>query len=474
MTDERRKKRRKARKIKAKIRSHMNIGTILFFLMVVYLLVNLISMLGKSKLAYYEVSRSEISDTIKGTGVILREEKVITSTEEGYINSYLSDGGRVKANGIVYTLDKTGQIQEEINQILEKNKKTTKEEEGRIREDLRNFADGYRDADFYMVSETQNKIQHDLLSYTGSLLSQNKKALEKKYGKGCYIEVKSSETGLVSYSSDGLENLTRENVRKSIFDRKVHMEDLQSKEISKPGSKVYRLVTSQKWNLIVPLSEEDYNRMKNLYEKGETSIPIKVDKDGFEITVPFECYEEKGQGYLDLQFSDYVQRYLNQRYLSIGILLVQGKGLKIPASSLVEKQAFRIPKDYLTEGGNTEKKDHVNVIYRNRKGEQRSKQISVKILKNKKDEDTVTIFSSELKEGDRIRKINEASTFPLSKSVTVYGCYTINSGYAVFSYVEITERNEDYCIFNSDTSEVQLYDRIILNSNSIHENDIIY
>lgn len=472
MADTKRINRRKARKIKAKIRTHMNIGTILLFLMVIYLLLNLVSMLSKSKLAYYEVSTSEISDTIKGTGVILREEKVITSKEEGYINSYLSDGGRVKANGIVYTLDKTGQIQDEIQRILEDNKKTTKEEEGRIREDLRNFTDGYRDSDFYMVSETQNKIQHDLLSYTGSLLSQNKKELEKKYGKGCYIEVRSAETGLVSYSSDGLENLTKETLRKSIFDRKVHMEDLQTNEKALAGTKVYRLITSQKWNLIVPLSEEDYNRMNDLSQKGQTKIQITVDKDGFVTSVPFECYKEKGQGYLDLQFSNYVQRYLNERYLSIGILLVQGKGLKIPASSLVEKQAYRIPKDYLTEGGNTEKKDHVNVIYRNRKGEQRSKQVAVKIV-NEQD-GTVTIFSNELKEGDRIRNINEASTFPLSKSVTVYGCYTINSGYAVFSYVEITERNEDYCIFDSETSEVQLYDRIILNSNSIHENDIIY
>ena len=65
-------------------------------------------------------------------------------------------------------------------------------------------------------------------------------------------------------------------------------------------------------------------------------------------------------------------------------------------------------------------------------------------------------------------------TYSLDKTAVCYGVYSVNSGYAIFSYVDIAERNEDYCIVNEESSEIRLYDRIVLNSNTISENEIIY
>lgn len=463
-----------ANKRKTNWRKHINIGTIMFLLIVVYLIGNLITLMFKSKLAVYEVSKSEISDTIKGTGIIIREEQLIKSTDEGYVNCYLGDGDRVKANGIVYTLDKTGQIQNEINKILEENKKTGKEEQDKINDDLRTFSDGYDDADFFMVSETKNEIAHDLISYTGVLLSKNKKKLEKKYGKDCYIEGKSEKTGLVSYSSDGLEGLNLKTLRKSVMNRKIHMKELRTNEKITSGAPVYRLTTSQEWKLAIPLSKEDYTRMSNLAENQISTLKVTIEKDAFHTVVPFEVYEQNNEQYLILNFSDYVQRYLNQRYLSVEILLVQQSGLTIPESSLVKKSAFRIPKDYLTGGSNSNNNNNVNVVYTDKKGREKLKQVSVRMIEEDTEKGTVTVFSTSLKKGDRIRNVESATTYSLDKDMMIYGVYTINSGYAVFSYVKIEERNEDYCIVNSDESEIQLYDRIVLNSNTIHENEIIY
>jgi len=70
--------------------------------------------------------------------------------------------------------------------------------------------------------------------------------------------------------------------------------------------------------------------------------------------------------------------------------------------------------------------------------------------------------------------VEDATTYSLDKVSVSYGVYTVNSGYAVFSHVDISERNEDYCIVNEATSEIKLYDRIVLNSNTISENEIIY
>lgn len=48
-----------------------------------------------------------------------------------------------------------------------------------------------------------------------------------------------------------------------------------------------------------------------------------------------------------LSFDNYIQRYLNQRYLSVSLTLSETNGLKIPSSSLVKKSVYRIPKVFL-------------------------------------------------------------------------------------------------------------------------------
>ena len=477
------------KKKRRKWQSYINIGSLVFILIVIYLSACVVRYVIKRPLAVYEVSNSEISDIIRGTGIILRTEEVYPLSEDGYVNSYLSDGDRVRNNGIVYILDKTGEIQKEMNHLLEDSDQTNNLEIDKIQDDLDDFTASYDDSDFYMVTEVRNELNHDIVSYTGNVLSSYKDELEKKFGKDCYVEVRSPASGLVSYSSDGLEGLTIDDVKKDLFDNTSHhMEELRTSELKKAGSNAYRLTTSQDWQIVLPLSSDDYERIYNLYENGETTVDIVIEKDDLELTVPFECIQKEDQGYVVLSFDNYVQRYLNQRYLQVKILLIKGSGLKIPSSSLVERQMFRIPSNYLVEGSNSNVKNHLNLLYLNKKGEKLTKQVAVEIVHMKAEEaesdqdeteveektEMVSFFCDELKVGDQIRNLEENTTYTLSKSYIGYGVYTVNSGYAIFDFVDIVQRNEDYCIVNEETSDIELYDRIILNSSSVKENDIIY
>ncbi len=455
-------------------RSHINIGTVLFFLIVIYLAGNVIRYISKSKHAIYEVNQSEISDVIQGNGIILREEKVITTKEDGYISSYLAEGEHVRAKGIVYTIDKNGKIQDEINRILKENNTSLNLEKTQIFEDLRNFTEGYDSMNFYTVSETKNAIDHDILSYSGNLLSKNKKLLEKKFGKGCYVEVRSKASGLVSYSSDGLEKMTEDSLDSRVFNNAKHMEDLRTNQYCEKGTKAYRITTSQKWRLLIQVTDSEYDRMKTLYDGGTTYVKATIRKDNFSVKVPFDCLENKSGKYIRLNFTNYVHRYLNQRFLDVEILLLQGKGLKIPASSLVSRKVYRIPESYLSLGANQGSDNHVNVVYKDKKGREKLRQVTVNVVKQGEGDNIAGVYSQELKAGDVIKNIETKETYTLGKTVNTYGVYTVNSGYAVFNYVIIKERNEDYCIIDSERSEVKIYDRIILNSDSINENEIIY
>ncbi|MFR9000406.1 MAG: hypothetical protein ACLVIY_08395 [Anaerobutyricum soehngenii] len=66
-----------AKQKKKSVHMHMNLGTLIFLIIVIYLMAYILSYLGKSKLAIYEVSASDIVDSIEGTGVILRKETLV-------------------------------------------------------------------------------------------------------------------------------------------------------------------------------------------------------------------------------------------------------------------------------------------------------------------------------------------------------------------------------------------------------------
>ena len=100
-----------AKKRERKRLSVINMGTLVFLVIIIYLTAYVIQYLGKEKLAIYEVSASNMSEEIRGTGLILRQESLMTTGETGYVNYYVKDGSRVKKDGIVYTLDTTGKLQ---------------------------------------------------------------------------------------------------------------------------------------------------------------------------------------------------------------------------------------------------------------------------------------------------------------------------------------------------------------------------
>ena len=164
-----------AKKKEKKRVSVINLGTIVFLVIIIYLTAYVIQYLGKEKLAIYEVSESNISENISGTGMILREESLITTDKKGYVNYFVKDGSRVKKDGTVYMLDTTGKLQSYLNELLKEKDTVSAEETQQVYEDLRTFSDSFTDNNFSAIYEAKNEINHDLMSYTDTILAENKK-----------------------------------------------------------------------------------------------------------------------------------------------------------------------------------------------------------------------------------------------------------------------------------------------------------
>lgn len=461
-----------AKKIGRKRLSVINLGTVVFLVIIIYLTAYVIRYLGKEKLAIYEVSESNMSENISGTGMILREETLITTEEKGYVNYYVKDGSRVKKDGIVYTLDTTGKLQAYLNELLEEKTTVSDEEKQQVYEDLQAFSDSFSDDNFSEVYEAKSEINHDLMSYTDTILADNKDQLEEKFGSGSYVEVRAGESGLVSFFSDGMEDITDSTFTKEDFANGSKMKDLRSRKKLSAGSPVYRMVTGQNWTLVIPVNKDDYNRMKNLEKKDIHTVQVTFRADNFVTKADFECQKKEDSCYVMLEFDNYVQRYINQRYLSVRLQLSETSGLQIPASSLVQKDVYKIPAEYMTKGSNSSSDNQVNVLSENKNGEEILTQVTV--TKYRTEGENVLIASDKLEAGDRISNVEKAKTYTLKETSVLQGVYVVNRGYAEFKPVTILERTEDYCIISADDSDVELYDRVILNSETIKEDQVIY
>ena len=154
------------------------------------------------------------------------------------------------------------------------------------------------------------------------------------------------------------------------------------------------------------------------------------------------------------------------------LLLSETDGLKIPSSSLVTKKVYKIPQKYLTRGSNSSSSSQVNVMTTNKKGVKVLTQVPVTVYRT---EDIYVLISTDgLKDGDIISNLDMTETYTLRQTKDIQGVFMVNRGYAVFKPVVILERNEDYCIVSAEESKLELYDRVILNSDTIKENQVIY
>lgn len=455
-----------------KRRAHINIGTLVFLGIVIYLTASVIRDLGREKLAVYEVLESVIDDEIKSSGVILRSESVEKTDQEGFVNYYLKDGAKVKDGGLIYTLDSSGKLTSYLNGLAKEKNEISQEEKARVFADLKALSESFSDNNFAEIYSVKNTINYDLMSYSDTIISDNKEEITKRFGKSSYVEVKAPKDGLISYFSDGLEGLSEKNLDQSVFNQKAQMEDLRSKEKVKADTPVYRLIKSQKWQLALTISEDEYNRLINMKKRDINTVEVTVLKDNFTTRTTFDCKKKRDGYYAILSFQDYVQRYMNQRYLTVRLLLSETKGLKIPSSSIVEKDVYKIPARYLTRGSDSDSDNQINIMSVDKKGEKTLKQQPVTVYR--RENEYVYIGTDGLKKGNIISSLDKTDRFPLVETTKLSGVYMVNRGYAVFEAVNIIRRNEDYCIISPEDSSVVLYDRIILNSNTIKENAVIY
>ena len=232
---------------------------------------------------------------------------------------------------------------------------------------------------------------------------------------------------------------------------------------------VYKLCTSENWSLVIPvdsargakLLEEEYVKvrfLKNQYESwGKVYMLTNAD----------------GNSYLRLDFNNSMITFINDRFLEVELIVEDETGLKIPLSSIVQKDFFLIPEDFLIPGGNNGGDSIMRQCYLE-DGTISSELLEVEVYNYASESKEYYLDSSVLNAGDILYKLDGQETYVISKRATLIGVYNMNKGYADFKQVNILYQNDEYAIVKSNTKYgLNVYDYIVLDAASVTDDQFI-
>ncbi|MCM1158952.1 MAG: hypothetical protein NC300_12290 [Bacteroidales bacterium] len=449
----------------------LNIGTIIFIIIFLYVLICVVTSLQKENLSIYEVQNSYIDTNINTTALIVREETLVTAESSGYVSYYVRDGEKIGKNKTIYTVDETGSVYEKIKDADTDALSMSNEGLAEVRTRISNFENYFDYSDFSEVYNFRYDIENAVLELTNEAMIEQLTCLDDNtVSSSTYKKVSTKEAGIITYYQDGYEDFDVHNFKADDVDKSTYKKTtLKTGEIINQGEPVYKLITSENWYLVAPVSESEANSLKD-----NQTVRINIHNSSKNITCNFELTKKGNASFIIISLNQQMVNYINSRYIDIVILMDQNNGLKIPNTSITEKEVYKIPTSYLSKGSDSTAEDFVNIKKLDENGEVTIKQIAPDIYK--RDENFCFVDPNDFKAEDVLVNTDTNETRAVSglETATVNGVFCVNQGVAAFRYIDIHYQDDEYTIVNADVPySIAWYDRIVLNQSMVKENQII-
>lgn len=448
---------------------NLNIGMIFFAVILIYIIICVYMFFSQKQIYGYEVKNGSLSESNVYEAIALREETIVNSDYSGYINYFAKEGERTGAYKLVCTVDESGQILELVNSADGNDVLLSESDLSEIRNEVAGFSGSFQKNNFSSTYDFKFNVQGSVLKLANSNLLNN---ISDLYGKsiGSSINIcNAPQSGIVVYSVDGFENFTADDVTAEWFEKENYQKtQLINNDIVESAQPIYKLATNEHWSLIFPLEEtraqelleEEYVKVKFLKNQNESwgKVNVITGKDN--------------ETYLELSFTNSMITFATDRFVDIELITDIETGLKVPNSSIVEKEFFLIPTKYVEKNGSSGELGVLRETY-NEDGSVIPEFIAVNIYNEANNE--YYVDDSVLRRGDKLLKTNSTETFTVSKAGTLVGVYNINKGYADFKQIQILNQNEEYSIIKSNTNYGLIaYDHIVLDAESVNEDEFIY
>ena len=438
-----------------------NVGTIIFAVLFIYLIIVMVSFFMQKKVATYEVTTGDLSSYYSYQALAIRNETVVQASSSGSVTYFAGENSKVGAKSVVYALDKSGNLFQDIAKQAEDCTEDlfSPEKKEELLSLMDDFSYSYSDDMFY-----------ETYSFHENLNLKIVETIAEKSGGAKFLKGMSAyyayESGVVLYETDDCEDLTINTYTKEdVLGINYSKKNLKQEPYVEKGQDVYKLVTDENWYLVALIDESLKEQLAE-----QTYVDVTLKKDDFSAEVPFSLDERDGDTYIILELSTGMIRYASERYLDIDIVVNQNTGYKIPNSAIRDIEFCAIPKEYLTESGNS--KGFLKVST-NKKGEESVSFVAATLYSS--DDDYYYIHEEELLVNDQIQMPDSTQRMKISESISFPCVFCVNKGYAVLRRIEVVNSNEDYTIVKMKTPYgISNYDHIILDSQEIEEGDLIF
>ena len=455
-----------------KIRSvfSLNIGTMLFGVLFIYMLFSLVLYLTSSNIESYLVIAGPLSRNETYTGLAIRTETVCKADTSGYVSYYAREGSKINANGVVYGISSS--------QKTDASTDLSAEDLSAIRSQMLSFSKGFNASKFNNTYSFKYNLEGSILQYAGVSGTSSDSGVINYGGQTLR---KADQDGIILYATDGYENKTVDTLTEEDFDQNAYHEtDLKTHGSVSVGDSIYTLISDEKWSLMIPLSEKQAVKLAD-----RTVVRVKFLKDDMTQSGDFSIVQIDGSKYGRIDFNKGLIRYASDRFLEIELVTNTVTGLKIPLSSIVTKEFYQIPSDYATTNEDSQETGFM-VLTKDKSGNEVRTFVSPSIYAKIEDEDQKKEDESEqkyiyyvdkksFKEGDVIISEKNKSRYVVSDVDVLEGVYCINQGYAVFRRIEILDQNEEYAIVAKSTAYgLARYDHIVRNADKVDEEEILY
>ena len=442
----------------------IRIGFVLIFIIFIYVVFHLFSYMTAKNISITEVKQGSIVTNDHFQALAIREEQLYSASEEGYLYYFGRNKSRVGVKSLLYCIDQKGNLAKKLKEETGMASDLGSDEKKAIETQIAAFVNDYDAASFRKAYSFKTNLSETLRqAYSREATARLSAEIQTATKKRTFHNYYAPEPGLVVFSTDGMEMLTRNNYTKDSFDPStVEYQNLRSNDRVIPGQTIYKLITSDDWNLIMPIDESIAGRLNDV-----STLQIRFTEDNATTYTTCEVEAKEGRKYLILSLDDSMERYADSRFVGIDLLLEEESGLKVPNTSLSKRLYYQIPADYLASD---EDEGDGFFVQTEKDGE---KFLPVSIFQI--EDDVVWVDGLYFKGDEILNPPEEGDTYAVSQSTAnLSGVYNVNKGYAQFKPVRLLYQNEQYSIVKSiKLGDVALYDHIVLQADLVDENDII-
>lgn len=452
----------------------LNIGTVLFGVIFVYMIICLVMYVTTDHITAYEVTAGPLAGNYRYNALALRTETIVTADHAGSVSYYVREGSKAGSGTAVCSVNEgslsASLVPEKVSVGSEKDttavQTSTLDEDSLkiLKEEMESFSLGFQQENFQAVYNFKGDLESTLLE---AGISETFGTDGSSIVNACTAPTE----GIVVFSTDGFESKLPESLTASDFEQKNYeKKNLRMNKNVKSGDPIYKLVTEENWYLCILLDQKMATELA-----ANNSVKFRFLKDDTIFYAGLQI-QKVGNSYIGILSMDKcMSLYASERYVDIELVLNRKTGLKIPNSAIATKSFYKIPEEFAVyDRETTSTPSEISVLCPvvDKNGTESVKTKTVTVYD--KTEDGFLVDCSSFQKGDELRKQNSQKTYTIQETESISGVYNINKGYAVFREITIIDENEEYCIVEAgSTFGLAQYDHIALNADTVNDEDIV-